>query len=166
MSCFGNYLEEFEPSYIAAGKNKQLKKKVQSLWVTVCQFLKELNIYLPWNPSQLLGIYFFVFSILHKFTVFLYKKYKSCLLWSLLWVSYFFMDFHVYEIRSVFLLTLSYVDLIIRPGKESGMEERKRFLSLERRTPNAELCLVRCDCGRRVWHLRRFLPVTSDIIFH
>ena len=78
----------------------------------------------------------------------------------------FFMDFHMYEIRSVFLLTLSYVDLIIRPGKESGMEKRKPFLSLEWHQPKAELCLLRCDCGHRVWHLRQFLPVTSDIIFH
>lgn len=53
----------------------------------------------------------------------------------------------MYEIRSVFLLTLSYVDLIIRPGRESGMEE-KEALPISGVAPTlAELCLLRCDCG-------------------
>lgn len=61
----------------------------------------------------------FISSALHKCTVSLSKRYKSFLLWLLLWVSCFY-GAPVHEIKCFPPPYLSYVNLIIRPAEGPG----------------------------------------------
>ena len=62
----------------------------------------------------------------------MFKRYKTCLLWSLFGVFYFYGLWNVWNSVHFFSpANLSCVNLIIRPVKEPGREEGKIFLPLK-----------------------------------
>ena len=66
---------------------------------------------------------------MHTFVVFLSKRYKHCLLWSILWVPYFYGPPHITKLNFS-PVNLSYINLITKLAKEPIREESKSFSPL------------------------------------